>query len=102
MVGIVVVLSESAIMIVVHHRRRFCSSGIDLRRGISEMHVTFRPVTSTPPVDDEVPATDLSPLAPTFQKIHPSRRRPAEVGLVVVEDEVISTIVPGEVVAACP
>jgi hypothetical protein len=88
-------------MIVVHHRRRFCSSGIDLRRGISEMHVTFRPVTSTPPVDDVVLVTDLFPLARIFRKTHPSRRRQVEVGLVAVADVAILTTALDAAVAAC-
>jgi hypothetical protein len=99
-VEIVVVLFEIAIMIVAHRRRR--SSGTDLRRGLSEMHVTFRPVTSTPPVDDAVLATDLSPRDRIFQKTHPSRRRQVEVGLVVAEDVATLITVPAEVVVACP
>jgi hypothetical protein len=99
-VEIVVVLFEIAIMTAAHRRRR--SSGTDLRRGLSGMHVTFRPVTSTPPVDDAVLATDLSPRAQIFQKTHPSRRRQVEVGLVVVEGVVTLTTGPAEVAVACP
>jgi hypothetical protein len=66
------------------------------------MHVTFRPVTSTPPVDDVVLVTDLFPLARIFRKTHPSRRRQVEVGLVVVEGVVTLTTGPAEVAVACP